>query len=788
MRVLIVDDHEVVRRGVRSLLAQQPGCEVCGEAADGRDAVEKARELLPDVIVMDASMPRLNGLEATRLIKNILPQAEVLMLSQHESKEVMRQAFEAGARGYVVKSSIARDLLQALEAVGRHEPFCASQDKLWEFGSPPGIRQRGEDLERALRESEKRYRITFEMAAVGVAHVDPDGKWLRLNKKFCEILGYPHDEVTRLRWQDVTHPDDLAADLANAQAILDGRADQYAMEKRYIRKDGSVVWVNLTVSGVRGASGELSYFISVVEDITEHKQAEEALKRSEKQFRILANSIPQLAWMADENGWIFWYNRRWYDYTGTNLEEMEGWGWRKVHHPGHVDRVVDRIRRSWETGEAWEDTFPLRGRDGEYRWFLSRALPIRDNEGHVVRWFGTSTDISKERQAEEALRQSEERLRAVFNHTYSFLALLSMDGTVLDANHVALEGTGFCRNEVIGRKFWETWWASMPEEQQALKASIEKAARGAAVREECYYRLRDGRIRFAERTLNGIQDGNGSVAMIVVSGLDMTEQKELRTTLEEKVGERTRELEQKNLELTKQTEVVSELSGRLLQIQDNERRRIARELHDSVGQSLAALSINISRVRREAERLSPAAAEAMAENAALVEQTSNEIRTISHLLYPPLLDEVGLRSALQWYIDGFRDRSNIQVKLELPADFGRLPREFETSLFRIVQECLTNIHRHSGSPTAVIRISRSLGEVKVEVRDKGKGIPAETQIRISAGETSGVGLRGMSERVRQLGGKIEMQSDGNGTLIAATLPLSTRNELANLSAAADKAR
>jgi PAS domain S-box-containing protein len=138
----------------------------------------------------------------------------------------------------------------------------------------------------------------------------------------------------------------------------------------------------------------------------------EALQESETQFRTLANSIPQLAWMANPAGDVFWYNQRWYDYTGTTLEEVHGFGWHKLHHPEHVARVVQGLEHSWETGVAWEDTFPLRRQDGEYCWFLSRAVPISDSHGKITRWFGTCTDISRQMAAEEALRKNE-RLAAM---------------------------------------------------------------------------------------------------------------------------------------------------------------------------------------------------------------------------------------------------------------------------------------------------------------------------------------------------------------------------------------
>ena len=162
---------------------------------------------------------------------------------------------------------------------------------------------------------------------------------------------------------------------------------------------------------VRDAEGRVVAAVTISRDITRRKRAEEALRDSEARFRALADCIPQLAWMADSNGYIFWYNQRWYDYTGTTFEQVRGWGWKIVHHPGHVKRVVERIQHSWTTGEPWEDTFPLRGRDRQWRWFLSRALPIRDEAGAITLWFGTNTDITGQLEQQTALRESEERFR-----------------------------------------------------------------------------------------------------------------------------------------------------------------------------------------------------------------------------------------------------------------------------------------------------------------------------------------------------------------------------------------
>lgn len=213
----------------------------------------------------------------------------------------------------------------------------------------------------------------------------------------------------------------------------------------------------------------------------------------------------------------------------------------------------------------------------------------------------------------------------------------------------------------------------------------------------------------------------------------------------------------------------TEFASRLQQMQDDERRRIARELHDSVGQLLAAIGMNIGIVQAQSNRLDAMGARAISENASLVDEVSREIRTISHLLHPPLLDVAGLASALRWYVDGFAERSKIKVDLDIAADFPRLPDDMEIAIFRIVQECLTNIHRHSGSATATIRVQRSENVITVQVRDNGKGIPKEKQQELAASGRGGVGFGGMRERLRQLGGTLEIHSESSGTVVNAIL-------------------
>lgn len=244
--------------------------------------------------------------------------------------------------------------------------------------------------------------------------------------------------------------------------------------------------------------------------------------------------------------------------------------------------------------------------------------------------------------------------------------------------------------------------------------------------------------------------------------------------LEDRVRERTADLDTANQSLR-------ELTARLLQLQDEERRRFARELHDSVGQVLAALGMNLTTVRSDIERLTKTA-NVLSESETLIQAMSREVRTISYLLHPPLLDEAGLSSAIRWFIDGFAERSNIKVDLEFPDNFGRFSREAETTVFRVVQECLTNIHRHSGSPIAKVSIAHSDGFVVVAVADRGKGIPSEKLTEMDSAGKLGIGIRGMRERLRQLSGSLEIDSNGSGTVVVARLPVAkTSSSAATLS-------
>jgi PAS domain S-box-containing protein len=388
-------------------------------------------------------------------------------------------------------------------------------------------------------------------------------------------------------------------------------------------------------------------------------------------------------------------------------------------------------------------------------------------------------ETAERKDAQKVLRRREIELTDLLENALEGVQRSGPGQEILWANRAVLKLLGYEEREYVGRSF-----ADFFAQRSCAEQFWAKLMRGEEVYDyPAELRCKDGSIAYVVIRSNGLWE-NGTLVYTRTFIHDVSERRAMvealekaKEDLENRVRERTDELRRKNMQVLKQAEILDmtnqglrELSARLLRVQDEERRRIARDLHDSTGQSLALLSMNLSALETEAKHLNPNLAKGLEDNAAIVRKISSELRTLSYLLHPPLLEEVGLESALRWYIDGFSERSNIKVTLELPQDLGRLPRDLELATFRVIQECLTNVHRHSGSATASIRIVRSPSDIYLEVRDQGKGVPPEKLARIAGAGDSGVGLRGMKERVKGLDGELQIHSDEKGTAIRVVIP------------------
>ncbi len=281
------------------------------------------------------------------------------------------------------------------------------------------------ETEKTILESHQRFRGTFENAAVGVAHVAPDGKWLQVNARLSELTGYERSELLTRTFQDITHPDDLDADMAHVQRLLAGEAESYSMEKRYFRKDGSVVLVNLTVSCMRTAEGAVDFFIAVVEDISERKQAEIELHESEARYRALTEASATVVWRTTADGEVIFSSNTWRDITGQTEAETRGWGWLQAIHPDDRDRTINLWLQPLKTKTIHENQFRVRTHDGTYRWFSVRGVPICNADGTVREWIGANTDFHDRKMAEEELRRLAAELSDADRRKDEFLATLA---------------------------------------------------------------------------------------------------------------------------------------------------------------------------------------------------------------------------------------------------------------------------------------------------------------------------------------------------------------------------
>lgn len=398
----------------------------------------------------------------------------------------------------------------------------------------------------------------------------------------------------------------------------------------------------------------------------------------------------------------------------------------------------------------------------------SESYLVLGNERDRLRSIASLQQKAQVLEREIGVRENEVPFRLLVEAVQDYaIFILNRDGCVSTWNIGAQRIKGYKADEIIGKHF-SCFYPEEDVRNGKPQQELIDAAKDGRFEDEGWRVRKDGSRFWANVIITAIKDDSSRLLGFAKITRDITERMQTQNALENEVAER-RDAERRFLSSEKS---LRQLSLHLLRTQDEERRRIGRDLHDSLGQYLAVLKMKLdSLASRVGEKEGETALE-LGQCVRLMEDSIREVRTVSYLLYPPMLEEVGLISAIPWYLDGFSTRSRIKTTFEVQTEFGRLPRESELALFRVLQESLTNVHRHSGSATAHVRLLVKDGMAILEIEDRGKGIYPDLLAELSQEWMGGlgIGVRGMNERMRQLGGRLDLISNENGTTVIAKVP------------------
>jgi PAS domain S-box-containing protein len=593
--------------------------------------------------------------------------------------------------------------------------------------------------------SEHRFRQFFETMPEYSYMVSPNGEIMDANLAACSAFGYTKDELVGKPLSTLYAPE-CQPKMHDLFTKWKTHGKLRNEEMVVITKEGQRRIVLLNVGSVKDANGSILHSTSVQVDITERKMSEERLRESEEQFRTLAEAIPQLCWMTRGDGHIFWYNERWYRYTGTTPEQMEGWGWQSVHDPQALPSVLKQWKESISTGEPFDMVFPLRGADGIFRPFLTRITPIKDADGRVVRWFGTNTDITELRDAQEALRTSEERMRLaqkvarIGSFEWNMQTGVNIWTPELEAMY-GLPPGGFGGTQSAFEKLVH------PDDlPMVLKLANEALETGRPMQAEWRVVWTDGSVHWIAGRWQALMNESGRPSRVVGVNIDITERKQAE-------------------------EALSGMTRKLVEAQEQERTRIARDLHDDVTQRLVMLSIEIDEVPNYLVE-KPSEVKDWAHGlSGRARDIASDIQSLSRELHSSALEYLGLEAGMKSWCIEFSERHNLEISFQ-SRDVPQPSREISLCLFRVLQEALQNAAKHSGAKRMEVQLAEDTNEIHLFVSDSGTGFDIKVP-----GRSRGLGLTSMQERVRLVGGTIAIDSMPDaGTTIHVCVPLRTENQ------------
>jgi PAS domain S-box-containing protein len=585
------------------------------------------------------------------------------------------------------------------------------------------------------------FKACFEHASIGFSITDLEDRLLAVNPAYCAITGYTEAELRSTDFKTLIHPDDLAVHEQKLQALKAEDIPAFTIEERYIRRNGTPVWVENSICVIRDDSGRPTHLVKLTNDISERKEAERAVRESEEQYRDLVENSRELICTHDLSGTILTVNRAAAELFGYEPSEL-------VHHMSIRDLLVPEVREQFDDymkricrEGATSGPMLIQTRTGERRLLeYYNSLRTEGVDTPIVR--GIARDTTEARRAQNALRESEERYRELFENSKDAIYVHDMSGQYTSVNRAAERLSGYTRQELIGRHF----------------SSLVSPEYARHVREQLCGKLEaSGETTYEVELITKQGDRipvEVSSRLIIENGGPVGVQGSLHDISERK----------------KAHEASRTYSRRLLEAQEAERRRISLELHDQVGQILTAVKMNLHALRKAYD--SPEILTSIEDNLNVIDEAVDQVRDLSVDLRPLLLDDFGLVVAVRWYLDRQAKNSGVAVEFtsQSLSDDDRFLPELETACFRIVQEGVTNIIRHARATRLSVQLATTGSELVLVIGDNGSGFDVK-EMRSASGAPT-LGLRGMEERAQAVGGTLTIDSaQGLGTQICASFPV-----------------
>jgi PAS domain S-box-containing protein len=728
--ILIVDD-EIANLQLLTQVLSDAGYQV-RPANDPQLAIDSALAQPPSLILLDARMPKMDGFDVCRRLKQDERTRDIpiIFVSALHGVQDRVRGFEAGGVDFISKPFEAPEILARVRT---HLQLRNIQLNLEEI-----VSQRTAELS----ESESRFRATFEQAAVGIAHVSTEGKFLWVNRKYCDIVGYSDGEMLELTFQDITHSDDLDTDLEYVRRVLEREIDNYSIEKRYLCKDGSVVWVNLTISLLFDKAGSPRYFVAVVKDISDRKQAEERSRQSEAKYRNLVdNSIVGVFTTTLDGRFAFANEAMVQLYDFDNAEQMLAEGSLSLWaEPQQREQMLAELKNHGSVSSFEAEIITHTNR--HIHAIFSATLRGDSISGMVM-------DITEFKQTERALRISESNL--VKAQEVAHVGSWDLD---LRANNLVWTNENY---KIFGvprgtRMTYEAFLEVVhPEDREYVHNQWAAAIEGEPY--DIEHRLLIGNeVKWVREKAELAFDDEGRATRGVGITQDITVQK---AVTEEIAANQAR---------------LKALATQLTIAEERERSRIAADLHDQVGQTLALARIRLAIARRSAS--DPKLAAMIEEASQSMLQAAKDTQHLIFDLSSPLLNEIGLGAAISdWAEKEIVQRQGIDLEFVDHAQQVPLTNDVRAILFRNVRELLTNVVKHAQASKVSVCVERDGDRLRVIVQDDGVGFLAdETSTEVT--DTGGFGHFSVQERMADFGGSFEIVSEpGEGCKATLTVPV-----------------